>query len=360
MPALAALPPVVVARGKASFPGPERDTMTMRRVISLLPLMLSLSLAGTGQEKQEPVKRLRTTVELVLVPVTVKDSAGNAVLDLRQEDFRIFDDGVEQKISVFSAEPFPLSVVLLVDDDLPPRTADFVDKSLGAVSGGLGPRDEAAVILFEQFPRTVVEFIADNDKFHDALKRVELVKHTASQESPALNGPPRLNTAPIETGVPSASRVANKGSKNLDDAILAAGQMLRERGRDRRKIILIVSDGKNSRNNTASREDVMRVLLSSDISVYAVGVSEAVLNRGTSALAKYAVTTGGDVFYAPGRGGLENNYSRVLDEARNQYTLAYTPQGNDRAKEYHALEVRARRASLTVLTRDGYFLAVTP
>src|SRR5712692_3111770 len=353
MPAPAALPPVVV-RGRTSVDGPERDTMTTRRMILLLPLLFSLSLAGAGQEKQEPVKRLRTTVELVLVPVTVKDAAGNAVLDLLQEDFRIFDDGVEQKISVFSAEPFPLSVVSLAVDDLPPRTADFVDKSLGAVSGGLGPRDEAAVILFEQFPRTVVEFIADSDKFHDALKRVELVKHTASQGSPALNAPP------IETGVPSASRVANKGSKNLDDAILAAGQMFRERGRDRRKIILIVSDGKNSRNNTASREDVMRVLLSSDISVYAVGVSEAVLNRGTSALAKYAVTTGGDVFYAPGRGDLESDYSRVLDEARNQYTLAYSPQGNDRTKEYHTVEVRARRARLTVLTRDGYFLAVTP
>jgi VWFA-related protein len=363
MRALPTLLPLTGAAGRGGSPAEDYDSMTRRKLLGLLVMLcLSLPAAGQGKQepaKQEPMKRLRTTVELVLVPVTVKDAAGNVVLDLRKEDFRILDEGVEQQIAVFSAEPFPLSAVVLVDDDLPPRTSDFVDKSLGAITGGLGPGDEAAVMLFEQFPRTVLEFTADNDKIHEALKRIELSHRPAGAGSPTLNSPPRLNTQPIETGVPSRSKVATKGSKNLDDAVLAAGQMLRERGRDRRKIIFIVSDGRNSRNNTASREDVMRVLLSSDISVYAVGVAEAVLNRGTSALAKYAGTTGGDVFYAPSRGDLESDYGRVFDQARNQYTLAFSPQGIDRSKEYQSIEVRARRPRLTLLTREGYFLIPT-
>ena len=310
------------------------------------------------QPEQDPRARIRTVTELVLVPVTVKDHTGATVPDLGKKDFRIFEDNVEQKIAVFSSEPFPLSVVVLLDDDLPTRTAAFVDASAGSLTGGLAPLDEAAVILFEQFPRTVIEFTADSDKLHERLKRLDLKHHAPGQGSAAMTSPPRLNTAPIETGVPQASRIPSAGSKSLDDAVFAAGELLRERGRERRKIILIVSDGRNSHHNTAKYEDVLRVLLSADISVYGIGVSEAVLNRGTSAIARYAHSTGGDAYYAPSRGDLENLYSRVLEQARNQYTLAYSPAGTDRTLEYHSIEVRAERRGLDLLTRDGYFSLV--
>ncbi len=66
---------------------------------------------------------IRTTVELVVVPVTVKDSRGGLVSDLRQDEFRVLEDGVEQRISVFSVEAVPLSAVVLVDDDLKTKTS---------------------------------------------------------------------------------------------------------------------------------------------------------------------------------------------------------------------------------------------
>ncbi|HET9803256.1 MAG TPA: hypothetical protein VFP96_08470, partial [Candidatus Acidoferrum sp.] len=52
---------------------------------------------------------------------------------------------------------------------------------------------------------------------------------------------------------------------------------------------------------------------------------------------------------------LEELYSRVTEQARNQYTLAYSPQGNDKTKDYHAVEVRVRRAGLNIITREGYY-----
>ncbi len=310
------------------------------------------------QREEDPRARIRATVELVVVPVTVKDSTGNTVAGLGARDFRIFEDSVEQQIAVFSAEAFPISAVVLLDDDLPTRTAAFVDASAGSLTAGLGPADEAAVMLFEQFPRTVIEFTGDSDKLHDQLKRLDLQHHAPGQGSAVMTSPPRVNSAPIETGVPQAARVPSTGSKNLDDAVLAAGQMLHDRGRDRRKIILIVSDGRNSHHNTAKYQEVLRVLLSAGIAVYGIGVSEAVLNRAISAIGKYAHSTGGDTYYAPTRGDLEALYSRALEQARNEYTLAYAPRGTDRTLEYHSIEVRVRRPGYSIDTREGYFSVV--
>ena len=62
--------------------------------------------------------KIISRVSLVIVPVTVKDSNGELVTDLQQNDFRIFEDGIEQPISLFSVEAFPLSAAILIDDDL--------------------------------------------------------------------------------------------------------------------------------------------------------------------------------------------------------------------------------------------------
>src|ERR1700758_268797 len=69
-------------------------------------------------QPDDPRARIHTTVSLVVVPVTVKNSAGELVTDLEQKDFRVFEDGAEQPITLFSAEAFPLSVAVLIDDDL--------------------------------------------------------------------------------------------------------------------------------------------------------------------------------------------------------------------------------------------------
>src|ERR1700682_4510759 len=69
-------------------------------------------------QAQDPRARIRTTVSLVVVPVTVKNGAGELVTDLQQNDFRVFEDGIEQPIVVFSVEAFPLSAAVLIDDDL--------------------------------------------------------------------------------------------------------------------------------------------------------------------------------------------------------------------------------------------------
>lgn len=89
-----------------------------------LGLFLAIPIPAALPQQEDPRARIRTTVELVVVPVTVKDGTGNLVSDLREGEFRIFEDGVEQQISLFSVEAFPLSAVVLLDDGLRKKAAE--------------------------------------------------------------------------------------------------------------------------------------------------------------------------------------------------------------------------------------------
>ena len=311
--------------------------------------------------QDDPRARIRTTVELVVVPVTVKDRAGRLVDDVRRDEFRVFEDGVEQQISLFSVDPFPLSVVLVLDNTLKQKSAEQVASSLPAIAGGFSESDEVAICRFDAVFEQLSDFITDNDKLLTQLKRLELDRTFPGVGSGPMTAGPRINAAPAP-GAPTRAqtRMGDRDAKNIDDAIFAAGQLLRGRERERRKIIYLVSDGNNSRNNTVSFSDTIKLLLSADISVYAIGVGDAGLNRAASVLSRYARATGGDVFYASNRADLEALYSRVAEQARNQYTLGYVPQKTDRTVEYHSIEVRVRRSDLTLLARDGYYVPAKP
>ncbi len=311
-----------------------------------------------GQAPAQQPRTLHLRVEQVIVPVLVRDASGDPVFDLSKKDFRIFDGGLEQEVEYFANDAVPLSVVFLVDDDLPQHTADMVNRSLTAVLGGMAEVDEMAVVLFAQYPRTVADFGANLDKLHTVLTRTEVEGYFPGTGSPTMTLPPNPNTNSQEIGVPQWGKVVSAESKDLDDAVLYAAQLLRERPLDRRKLLLIVSDGRNSRNNTASYDQVIRTVLSSSISIYGIGVSQAVLDRKRAAIARYVDATGGDIFYAASRHALEADYARILEESRNRYTLAYTPKGTDRTKEYHEIEVRVERPNLKVTARDGYYLLV--
>jgi VWFA-related protein len=319
-------------------------------------------------ETQDSRARIRTTVSLVVVPVTVKDGAGELVTDLEQTDFRVLEDGIEQPIALFSADAFPLSAAILVDDNLKRGTAEKVQKTLATLAGAFSASDEVSLWRFDQVPEQISEdFIGDNDKLLTQLKHIDLSSSFPGVGSYTMTDGPRVNTAapPGPAKIPTEAN-GHPNTKHIDDAIFAAAQQLQDRPRERRKIIFLISDGQNAKNNTHKYEETLQLLLSSDISVYAVGVGEANLNRGitflgNNVLSKYAHSTGGDIFYGGvSRENLEGLYARVSEQARNQYTLAYSGAHTDRSKPYHTIEVRVKRPGLSLLTRDGYYLNATP
>ena len=327
---------------------------------------------GAGQEPssqaQDPRARIRTTVSLVVVPVTVKDSGGELVTDLQQNDFRVFEDGVEQPIMLFTADAFDLSAAILVDDDLKQGTAEKVQKTLETLAGGFTATDEVSLWRFDEVPEQISEdFIGDNDKLLTQLKRVDLSSSFPGIGSYTMTNGPRVNTAqpPGPAKVPTEAN-GHPNTKHINDAIYAAAQQLQDRPRERRKIIFLISDSQNAKNNTHKYDETLKLLLSADISVYAVGVGEANMNRGitflgNNILSKYAHATGGDIFYGGmSRENLEELYGRVSDQARNQYTIGYSGAQTDRSRPYHSIEVRVKRPGLALLSRDGYYLNATP
>jgi len=321
----------------------------------------SLQRAPAPQNKtQAPIV---SRSEAVIVPVTVKDNKGQLVGDLERDDFRIFEDDVEQKIANFSSEPVPLSAVVLIDNDLSQHNATQVQKSLVSIAASFGPSDEVALVTYDEFPNTVSDFSSDNDKLYTQLKRVDLGSHSTIIVNDPTTAGPIINgqKLPDGTGIPlhGASRV--KVTAAVDDAVYAAGQMLKARDRSRRKIIFLITDGSDSRRDSHTFDETLRSLLSADVSVYTISVTRTVpvgskfIDHGANQVDKYANDTGGDKFYADKDEDLDRLYSSVTEQARNQYTITYTPEDVHATQDYHTIEVRVRRPGLDVYARQGYY-----
>jgi len=186
-----------------------------------------------------------------------------------------------------------------------------------------------------------------------------------------------INNVPVDGGT-ARPIPATQPARVMNDAILKAAVELSRREKTRRKIIFVVSDGREYRSD-ASYRDVLRVLLTNNIIVYAVGVgapgvpgystlSKLHLPRFgyTDILPKYVNATGGQVFNELTRNGIEDAYGEALGYARNQYTMGYVmPKTSTNA--YRSIEVLVDRPScrssirpcVNVYTRDGYYPTVT-
>jgi Ca-activated chloride channel homolog len=321
----------------------------------------------TGPPQSDARAKISVNSNLVILPVTVKDRSGNMVPDLRRDEFRVFEDNVEQKIEVFTAEAFPLSMIILLDNDLKEKDAHEVSRSLDAVVGGMSLDDEALICRFDQFFHPGTGFTADHDLLLTELQRTKLDTEPSTgpssgaiANSPSINGHSATSDAPNITSATIAIR--GQSTKALDDAVFGAAQLLRDRNRNRRKLILLISDGQNGgkKSNKMTYDSVVNTLQHDNIEVYSVAVASAFFERKLSRLVDYAHDSGGEVYFAAKRETLEELYSRISEEARNQYTIAYVPRGTDRAADSHNIEVRVKREGLTIKTRDRYYSGQIP
>jgi Ca-activated chloride channel homolog len=316
--------------------------------------------------------RITVNSNLVILPVTVKSHDGELVPDLRRDEFRVFEDNVEQRIDVFTAEAFPLSMVILIDNDLKDKDAEKVQASLRAIIGGMSAEDEAFVCRFDQFFHPGKGFTTDQDKLEKELKRTNLdTEADVTPPSAPFGGATINNHSPVDDSAIDKGARALKGqpTKALDDAVFAAAQLLHDRPRSRRRVIVLISDGVNGgkKFNKVSYDDVIKALLHENISVYSIAVPTAYferkvspIDRERSPLIRYADHSGGEVYHATKEHSFEEFYSRLTEEARNQYTLAYMPRGTDPAAEFHTIEVRVKREGLDIKTREGYYAGQIP
>ncbi len=140
----------------------------------------------------------------------------------------------------------------------------------------------------------------------------------------------------------------------------APPKLLRGRDRERRKIIILVSDGVDAKTNTYNYDQTLALLLSSDVSVYAIGTDARFCAAAPARFRVMRAPPAATRTFVNNQAALSRAYAQVAEEARHQYTLAYSPTGTDRTKNYHSIEVRVERPGLDVLSRDGYYLVRLP
>ncbi|HKE31351.1 MAG TPA: VWA domain-containing protein, partial [Candidatus Angelobacter sp.] len=318
--------------------------------------------------------KIITNVTFIEVPVTVKDRSGKLVEGLSYKDFTVYEDGVPQKLSFFNSEPFPLSAAVVVDTNLPAGTMKKVNETLPALIAAFSEFDEVALYRYGNSVQQIDGFKGSSELSTASLERL---KRPGKQGGvPVLGGPmgpqgPSVNGRPVDPTVPPVY-TAPQESNVLNDAILRAAQDLSRREKGvRRRIIFVVSDGREYGSN-ARYDEVRKFLLAQNISVYALGVDTAAipiydrLNRVRlpgfgygDILPKYAIDTGGDTFAEFDKQSIERAYAKVTEVARNQYTLGYNTKAT-LSSTYHNIDVHVHYPDLVVVAKSGYYSLPPP
>jgi VWFA-related protein len=330
-------------------------------------------------ETREDLYKISTSVNLVLVPVSVKDNNGRLVSGLLPKDFSVLESGQRQQLKFFTSDAFPLSAAVIFDLGMPDIGVKRVQETLPALQGAFSQFDEVSIYTYSSTVSQVADFGSVGQKLTVVLNQIKGY-NGANNGPPVTSGPlgpqgPIINGRPIDSPVTPVS-TPPKQARVINDAILQAARDLSRRDRTRRKIIFVISDGRE-RGSIASYADTLKVLLTQNIIVYAVGVDGAALpgygklqkihlpNLGLdkigfeplgygNILSKYVGATGGGTVYTESaQAGIEQAYSRAIGDARNQYTLGYTPKSGRGG--YRQIEVRVRRPDVRVYAKDGYY-----
>jgi len=321
---------------------------------------------------------IRTYTNLVIVPVTVKDSKGKEVPGLTWRDFRVFENGQRQVLGIFMTDAAALSVAFVIDQSLTSDVMAKVNDSLASVQGALTPYDEIAVFSYSHGSQERTSFTGAQSARVPAV--LALTKETGTEELLPINSGPLAgcsitqNGSCVDPNIQPGRSAGNstfitipKEIHTLNDAILAAAKELSTRPKERRRIIYVVSDGKEA-GSKATYKEVVQYLQTNNITVYGTLVGDSArwgqgyLSRFhlpfqmyDNRLVGYALVTGGTLDAENGVNGIENSYAKIAEEARTQYTLGYYTHEPFIDGKYRSIEVRVERSGLDVIAKKGYY-----
>ncbi len=300
---------------------------------------------------------------------------------LQPKDFSVLDGGQPQKLKFFTSDPFALSAAVIFDTGMADVGLRKVQETLSALQGAFSQFDEVAIYTYSSTVGRVSDFTSAGNQLTAVLNEVKGYSG-ANNGPPVTSGPlgpggPMINGLPV--GGPAATPVNTppKVARVLNDAILLAARDLSKRPREHRKIIFIISDGREV-GSTASYKDTLKVLLTQNITVYAIGVEGAAIpvydrlqrihipkTRGlmgySDILPKYVFATGGGTVYGElEEGDIERAYAQAIGDARYQYTLGYISKPGIGGYRQIEVRVRGRGSELKVYAKDGYYPLPTP
>lgn len=282
---------------------------------------------GQQQEQEDPV---RLHSDLVVVNATVTDQAGQYAHGLSARDFTLLEDGIAQKIESFLAEEAPFAAAILIDMS-------------GSMSFKFGLARAAAAIFIDR--------IRDNDQV--ALYGFNRKVHMFQDFS---------NSRDITDYIWDAKA---EDVTRLYDCMSEAIEALSRREETRRAILLI-SDGWDSASTKASLDSVMKKAAAAATIIYSIDLidnnalmgsgSEVIpLRRGRREMQEFANQTGGRYLHTPQGDKLEEAFTNIVEELRNQYTLTYYSTNEKRDGRWRKLNVSVSRQGLSARARRGYY-----
>ncbi len=290
------------------------------------------------QDVPQGTYKIKSQVNLVVLHVSVLNDRSVFVPGLMEDNFKVLEDKVEQKLSVFKQEDVPVSFGLVVDN-----SGSMRDKRPQVNAAALtfvktsNPQDEGFVVNFndDYYLDTEHDFTSDLAEMRTALERIDA-----------------------------------RGSTALYDAVIGSLDHLKKGTRDK-KVLLVVTDGEDNASRH-SLENVVEQAQRADAVIYAVGVfsdddikhNHRAMKKARGALSDLATATGGLAFFPETADDTESICTQIAHDIRNQYTIAYYPTNAARDGTFRSVAVLVTpphgAGKLTVRTRTGYYAPRAP
>jgi Ca-activated chloride channel family protein len=276
--------------------------------------------------------------DVVLLSVTVTDNAGRHVSGLKQDDFRIFEDGVPQEISHFADQPQPVALSVLLDTSTSMGLDNKLTLAQQAAAGliaRLADGDVAQLVDFDSQVKILAGFTADKDELQKSLKLAKA-----------------------------------GGSTSLYNALYTSLSGLRQQrtaatSEPRRQALILLSDGEDT-SSIVPYEDVLDLAKRSEVTIYAIGVTakEPVASRGWNeaefVLRSLTRDTGGRVFLVADPEQLPAIFLQISDELANQYQVGYISKNVKRDGTWRRVNIQVLKGDATPRTRAGYYAPSVP
>jgi VWFA-related protein len=302
----------------------------------------------------DDVERVETDLTNVLF--TAVDKSKRFITSLRQDDIRVLEDGVEQKVFTFQRETDrPLSLAILIDCSasqertLPEEKSAaqrFVDMVIRQA------KDEVAVLTFTGDATLEQGLTGSAARVRRAIDRVEF-----TPPSGYIGGGVLVGTPPI-----SGDNQARAGSTAIWDAIwVTSREVLSESSDKTRRAIILLSDGVDTSSRLKLQEAVDSAL-KADAIIYSVGIGDSFSFEGVDegSLRKISERTGGRAYFPRNEDDLRVAFAQIQEDLRSQYLIAYSPSNKTKDGSFRKVQIdivnpELKKQQLRLTYRQGYF-----
>ncbi|HEX5835295.1 MAG TPA: VWA domain-containing protein, partial [Pyrinomonadaceae bacterium] len=315
----------------------------------------------TGPEEVDAGDIIRVNTTLITLPVSVMDRDGRYIPNLQKEEFRVWEDGVEQEVAFFQSVDKPFSVVLMLDTSPSTqfRLEDIQDAAVTFVNQ-LRSDDRVMVVSFNDDIKILSEFTTDRRRLQNAIHRArtddgtrlyDAVDMVINQQLSRVQG--RKAIVLFTDGVDTTSRRADYNTNITDaqelDALIYPVQY-------------DTAQDMNVGNYPTQQVDILGTILGG-IFGGGRGIRRGGRSRGTARsdyetgsqyLRELASSTGGREYRADSLQNMSSAFANVAEELRRQYSIGYYPKRPPQAGQRRMIRVRARQPNLAVRARDSY------